>query len=203
MRPTSVEPVKVSLRTAGFSQNSRPMSEERFEVMTLKRPCGDACAFGEDGHRERGQRRFGGGAGDEAAADGKRGGDLAGDHGVGEVPGRDRGGDADRLLDDHQAQVALVAGDGFAVDALGLFAEPFDEGRAVDHLALRLGQGLAHFGGQDRAEVIGIGDHQVGPFAQDRGAFLAGAGGPFVAGLVGGGDGAGGLGPAEIREGCR
>jgi hypothetical protein len=30
------------------------------------------------------------------------------------------------------------------------------------------------------------------------GAFLAGAGGPFVAGLVGGGDGAGGVGAAEV-----
>jgi len=40
MRPTSVEPVKVSLRTAWFSQNSLPMSEDRLEVMTEKRPAG-------------------------------------------------------------------------------------------------------------------------------------------------------------------
>ena len=31
MRPTSVEPVKVSLRIFGFSQNSLPMSDERRE----------------------------------------------------------------------------------------------------------------------------------------------------------------------------
>src|SRR5574337_1371262 len=40
MRPTSFEPVKLSLRTVGFSQNSLPMSEERFEVMTEKTPLG-------------------------------------------------------------------------------------------------------------------------------------------------------------------
>ena len=40
MRPTSVEPVKVSLRTLGFSQNSLPMSDERDEGMIDKTPAG-------------------------------------------------------------------------------------------------------------------------------------------------------------------
>src|SRR6056297_3631353 len=40
MRPTSVEPVKVSLRTVGFSQNSLPISLERDEVTTLNTPLG-------------------------------------------------------------------------------------------------------------------------------------------------------------------
>ena len=40
MRPTSVEPVKVSLRTAGFSQNSLPTTEEEEDGTTLNTPAG-------------------------------------------------------------------------------------------------------------------------------------------------------------------
>src|SRR4028118_638747 len=40
MRPTSVEPVKVSLRTLGFSQNSLPASEEEVVVTTENTPGG-------------------------------------------------------------------------------------------------------------------------------------------------------------------
>ena len=48
MRPTSVEPVKVSLRISGFSQNSLPMSEDLFdEVTMLNSTLGHAGAFGQ------------------------------------------------------------------------------------------------------------------------------------------------------------
>ncbi len=40
MRPTSVEPVKVSLRTSGFSQNSLPISDEDEDGTTLNTPAG-------------------------------------------------------------------------------------------------------------------------------------------------------------------
>ncbi len=40
MRPTSVEPVKVSLRTAGFSQNSLPTAEDEEDGTTLNTPAG-------------------------------------------------------------------------------------------------------------------------------------------------------------------
>src|SRR3989338_6237112 len=40
MRPTSVDPVKVSLRIAGFSQNSLPISDDRDEVITENTPAG-------------------------------------------------------------------------------------------------------------------------------------------------------------------
>src|SRR6056297_2069084 len=40
MRPTWVEPVKVSLRTIGFSQNSLPVSEAFDDVTTEKTPLG-------------------------------------------------------------------------------------------------------------------------------------------------------------------
>ena len=64
------------------------------------------------------------------------------------------------------------AGDHVAVDALAFLGEPFDERRAVDDLAARFGERLALLGGEDRGEVVGVGDHQVEPLAQQRRALL-------------------------------
>ncbi len=200
MRPTSVEPVKVSLRTLGFSQNSLPMSDDLDEGTIESTPFGMPGPVGQHAEGERRERRLGGRPGDEGAARRQRRAGLAGDHGVREVPGRDRGGDADRLLDHGDALVALVAGDRLAVDALGLFGEPLDEARAVHDLALGLGVRLALLGGQDRAEVVGVGDHQLVPFAQDRGALLAGPGGPFLLRRIGGIDGARRLGAGQVGD---
>ena len=91
-----------------------------------------------------------------------------------------------------------MARNGFTVDALGLFAEPFDKACAVDHFALRFGQGFALLGGQDRAKVVLVDQAQIIPFAQDCCAFLAGARGPFVARLVGCGNSAGGIGARQV-----
>ena len=74
--------------------------------MTENTPLGRPARSASTRHGQRRQRRFGGGAGDEGAAGGQRRGDLAGDHRVGEVPRRDRGDNADRLLDDGDALVA-------------------------------------------------------------------------------------------------
>ena len=52
---------------------------------------------------------------------------LARQHRRREVPRRDAGGDADRLLRDDDAAVAHVGRDRVAVDALGLLAEPLEE----------------------------------------------------------------------------
>src|SRR6202044_2012226 len=49
----------------------------------------------------------------------------AGDHRRREIPRGDRGADADRLLDDDDAFVGAVRGDGVAVEPLALLAEPF------------------------------------------------------------------------------
>ena len=157
-----------------------------------------ASTFCQHRQRNRRQRRFGGRAADKAAASGQGRGHFPRDHRVGKVPRRDRCGHANRLFDHRDALVTLVAGNGFAVDALGLFAEPFDKACAVHHFALRLGQGLALLGGEDRAKVVLVGNAQVVPFAQNRGAFLAGARRPFVARLICGGDGAGGIGARQV-----
>ena len=86
-------------------------------------------------------------------------------------------------------------GNGLAIDALGLLGEELDEGRAIGDLAAGFGQGLALLGGHDLGQVLLVVDHQVEPFAQDRGALLGGLGGPARAGLFGGVDGLAGLVP--------
>ena len=93
-----------------------------------------------------------------------------------------------------------MAGDDFAIGALGFFAIKLNVCRAIGNLALRFGDGFAHLGSQDDGKVILIGHAKVKPFAHDLRAFLGGAARPFAVGGVGGGDGAGSLGPAKVRQ---
>ena len=104
----------------------------------LKMPFGNAGAFGEHGERERRERRFGRRLDHDRAAGGERRAAFARDHGVGEIPRRDRGDDADRLLQDDDAAAVLGVRDDVAVDAFAFFGEPFDERGAVGDLAARL-----------------------------------------------------------------
>ena len=160
----------------------------------------NAGAFGQNRQSQGGQRSLCRRTRDEAAASSKSGGYLAGDHRVREVPRRDRGGNPDRLLQHGDALVALVARNGVAIDALGFFAVPFDVGRAIGDLAFGFGNWLAHFGGQDRGQIVLVRHAQVEPLAHDLRAFLAGAGRPLAVCCVRGLDGAGGLGPAKVRQ---
>ena len=148
----------------------------------------NAGAFGQHRQHDGRQRGFLRGPRDKGAAGRQRRRRLAGDHRIGEVPRRDRGRHADGLLDHGDALVALVAGDGFAIDALGLFGEELDEGGAVMDLAHCLGFGFALFGGQDDAQVLGIFGHQVEPLAQQVRPFLAGQRRPLFLRGIGGVD---------------
>jgi len=56
---------------------------------------------------------------------------LASDHGQRKIPRRDARDDSNGLLDDHDAFVGLMLRNGVAIDALGFFAEPFEEGGGV------------------------------------------------------------------------
>ena len=95
-----------------------------------------------------------------------------------------------------------MAGDHLSVDALGLFAEELDEGRAIGDLALGFGQRLALFGGEDGAQIVLVLHHQVEPFAQHGGAFLAGPAGPVLLRLLGLGNRARDLRAAEVGDLC-
>ena len=200
--PTSVEPVKVSLRTRGLAVSSPPMAPEE-PVMTLKTPLGMPARAGELGER---QGRVGGGARrlDHHGTAGSKGGSgLAGDHRRREVPGGDGGADADRFLDDHDALVGLVGGNHVAVDAFALLGEPLDEGGGVADLAAGFGERLALLGGHQHGEVLLVLQHQVEPFAQQGGALLGGLGPPGGPGAGGGLDGAAGLRLPHLGNGAQ
>ena len=126
---------------------------------------------------------------------------FTGDHRGREVPRGDGGGDADRLLDDDQALVGLVARDDIAVDALGFFGEPLDERGGVGDFALGFGQRLALFGGHQASQVVLVLDHQLEPAAQLASALLGGQCTPGRQGLVGRFDGTAGFGSAHFRHG--
>ena len=99
--PTSVEPVKPSLRTSGFEVSS-PADHRR--VLGIAgddaeaRPAAAPASSAERGDRERRERRLLGRLQHHRAAGGERRRRLARQHRGGEVPRRDAGGDADRLL---------------------------------------------------------------------------------------------------------
>ncbi len=93
-----------------------------------------------------------------------------------------------------------MAGDDVAIDALGLLAEPFDEGGAVENLAFRLGERLAHLQRQDHGEVVGVLDDEVVPAPEDRGALLAGPRRPVLLRGMGGVDGGAQILDVEVRH---
>src|SRR3546814_16626056 len=80
--------------------------------------------------------------------------DLARDHRRRKIPRRDRGDDADRLLEHDDALVAGMTRQHVAVDALGFLGKPFDEVGRVGNLAARLRQRLALFAGQQFGERV-------------------------------------------------
>ena len=185
---------------AGFSQNSLPMSDERFEVMTENNPAGTPArsASTASAMADRGVSAAGRETMPQPAA--SAGATLRAIMAFGKFHGVIEAATPMGCLMHGDALVALMAGDGFAVDALGLFAEPLDIAGAIGTFALGLGQRLALFGGQDGAQIVMVFHAQVEPLAQHGGAFLAGAGGPFVAHLIGLGDGAGGIGAGQVRH---
>ncbi len=170
--PTSVEPVKVIMRTSGFDVISVPTGTGSLRRHDVEHALGEARALGKLGQRQRRQRRVLGRLDDHRAARGERRRHLARDHGVGKIPRRDRRHDADRLLHDDDARVRLVRGDRLAVDALGLLGEQLDEAGAVDDLALGLGERLALLLGEQQRQLVGVLDDQLVPAAQDLGALL-------------------------------
>ena len=133
---------------------------------------GNAGALGELGERERRQRRCIGGLAHDRAAGSKCRGDLPGEHRVREVPRRDAGNDAHRLLDADNTLVAARCRDCIAVDTLRFLREPLDVARAVGDFAARLGERLAHLRRQDLREILLVFHAELEPAPQARGSGL-------------------------------
>jgi hypothetical protein len=153
----------------------------------------DAGAVGELGQGESRQRRLGSGLHHHGAADGDRRRALAGDHRRREVPRRDGGADADRLLLHEDAVVGAVLGDDVAIDAAGFLGEELDEGSGIGDLALGLGQRLALFGRHETGQVLLAFQHEVVPEAQSLATLGGGEGAPGRPGRLRRQDGAPGL----------
>jgi hypothetical protein len=162
-----------------------------------------AGAFRQHGQGQGGVGRQLGGLQHDRAAGGQGRGHLAGDHRGREVPRRDGGADADRLLGHDQAAVARRRFQHVAFDALGLLAKPFEEGGGVADFAFGFRQRLALFGGHDGGQVVRVFQHQVVPLAQDEGAFARGLLAPGRPGGVRGRYRAAGFLRAHVRHGAQ
>ncbi len=160
----------------------------------------DPGALGELGQCERGIGREARGLGHDRAARGQRRRAFARDHRVRKVPGRDRGADAHRLLEHHQAPAVGDRRDDVAVDPLALLRIPLDEGGTIGDLAARFGERLALLAGHQDREILLVRHHQVEPFAQDLRALLGGRPAPALEGAIGRLDRAPGLGSTQLRH---
>ena len=150
------------------------------------------------GNRERAQGREFSRLDDDRAACSQRWRHLARDHGVGEIPGRDGGADANGLAQHQDAPRVVKLGQGLAVDALGFFGKPFHEIGAVGDFALGFGQRLALLSRHDATQIVLVGHQQIKPLAQDDAALLGGLVAPGRPGGVGGSDGEFGLNRSQI-----
>jgi ParB family chromosome partitioning protein len=164
----------------------------------LQHACRHAGAMREFGQRECGQRRQFGRLDHDRAASGQRRRHLARDHRGREVPRGDGGAHAHRLAQRDQPFVGGRRGQHFTVHALGFLGEPLDETGGVGDLALGFGQRLALLARHQVGQVVGVGQHQVEPAAQDIGALLAGLCRPGFLGDFRGSNGARGLGGAQV-----
>jgi len=127
------------------------------------------------------------------ATGGQCGSGLAGEHGGGEVPGRDGGGNANWLPDHKDAFVGLMPRNRIPVDALAFFREPLDEGGGIGNLVAGFGEGLALLQCHQPRQVFLVGHDQVEPVTQQACPRTGSQPTPGRQGPPGGGDGAIGL----------
>ena len=155
LRPTSVEPVKLSLRRRGSEISGSATAPEEELVMTFSTPGGSphsSSSFAKRQHRERRQLR---GLDHHRAAGRDRRADLAGSHRGREVPRGDEEARSDGLPH-HQHPALAVAGLlVVAVDSQRLAGEPAEELGRVGDLGLRLGHRLAHLERHQQRQLVG------------------------------------------------
>ena len=192
-RPTSVEPVKDSLRSRGSPMIGFETSEDLLEVTTLSTPRGQPGLVEDLGQREHRQRRLLGRLDHHRAAGGDGGADLARAHRHREVPGRDHVTRADGLAHGQQPPGAVGRGRVAALDPHRLLGEPAEELRRVGDLGLGLRERLAHLERHDQRELVGaLGERLVGA-AQDLAALARRVRGPLGLHGAGGVERAGGV----------
>ena len=177
--PTSVEPVKDSLRVLGSFSSGSITAPECLEVITFNTPPGrpDSSKIFASANIDSG--RLLGRLDDHRAAGRHRRGDLAGAHRGGEVPGGHEHARPHRLAHGQDPAFAGRVDHVAAVDPDRLLGEPAQELGRVEDLRLRLRQRLAHLQGHDQGQLVGPLGHQlVGP-AQDLAPLPGRMGRPF------------------------
>jgi hypothetical protein len=104
---------------------------------------------------------------DDGAAGSQGRADLARRRQRREIPRRERGDDADRLLHHELARTLGAAGDDAAIGAAAFLGEPFDDVGGDEDLAARLGKGLALLLGEDARHRVMALAQKVGGLTQD------------------------------------
>ena len=167
-RPTTVEPVKATLSTPGWSTSAAPVVAVAGEH--VERSLGEARLERQLAEPQRGQRRLLGRLQDDRAAGGERRGDLPDRHQQRVVPGDDLGADADRLAQRVAEHVAGGDRDRLALDLgrpAGVVAQVVDRGGDV---ALRGGQRLAVVERLELGELVAVCLDQLGQRVHEAGA---------------------------------
>ena len=104
-----------------------------------------------------------------------------------EIPRREGGGDADRLLDHELARVLDAARNDAAIGAAAFVGEPVENIRRGHHFHAGFGEDLALLHGHDGRDLLGALADQVGGLAHDLGAVIGRHGAPDGEALFGGG----------------
>ena len=163
--PTSVEPVKDSLRVRGsFSSGSITCAGVACAVITFSTPAGRPASCEDLGERQHRERRLLGGLDDHRAARGDRRCQLAGAHRRREVPGRHEDAGPDRLAHRQDAALAGRVDHVAAMDPHRLLGEPAEELGRIGDLRARLGHRLAHLERHQQRQLVGLlDDRLIGP----------------------------------------
>jgi hypothetical protein len=134
------------------------------------------------------------------AAGGQRGADLAHHLVDREVPRRERGDRAHRVLQHHLLHGQVARGHDAAVDAAAFVGEPLDDVGGGHGLALGFGQRLALLLRQQLGDRLGALAHQAGGLAHDLAARVGGHVAPGLEALLRGFQGLVEVGLAGVRH---
>ena len=171
------------------------------EIKHARRQAGVGEAF----HQlDAAARRFFRGLDDERAAGGQGAGDLAHRRQRREIPRREGGDHADRLLQHQLAHAFLAAGDDAAIGAAAFLGVPVDDVGAGEHFGAQLDIDLALFLRLHLGDVVVALAHQIGGLAHDLGAVIGRGRLPHREALRGGGERGvevGGRGMRQMRQG--
>ena len=169
--PTGIEPVNEILRTASLASRCSETSAGTPNTR-LSTPAGSAGVGEAAHHLDAGARRLLRRLEDERAAGRERAADLARRRQHREIPRREGGDDADRLLHHELARALDAARHDAAVAAAALLGVPVDDVGRGHHLDARLGVDLALLLHHDLGDRVVALAHEVGGLAHDLGAVV-------------------------------